>query len=267
MSEAQPSKKTGGHAYGRRHQQMSNTAEEGELCIYTGHSLGRFSSHSMRYDSHQACTRCVAAAREGRMSFDIDRLLKREQRRALKFWSQVEIGDPDECWLWKGTINSRTKQPQFSWRRHGISSSTQHHPQRVAMWFTWGDLGFTGVKTTCGEKYCCNPFHLIPQNVGVFVDQDSYMESFELACQLHTLKQQVAEYMIEEALKEQARMDESEQIDARADLLLNPNARFDERFEAVMTDMLAGNHISQTEPTDPGAYRKPTENEDNSSEF
>jgi hypothetical protein len=77
MSEAQPSKKVGGHAYGRRHlQTMSNTAEEGELCIYTGHSLGKFSSHSMRYDSHQACVRCVAAAREGRISFDIDRLLK-----------------------------------------------------------------------------------------------------------------------------------------------------------------------------------------------
>ncbi len=163
MSEAQPSKKVGGHAYGRRNLQMSNTAEEGELCIYTGHSLGRFSSHSMRYDSHQACVRCVAAAREGRLSFDIDRLLKRERKRALKFWSQVDIGDPDECWNWNGTINKRTKQPQFAWRRHGISSSTQHHPQRVAMWFSWGDLGFTGVKTTCGNKYCCNPFHLIPK--------------------------------------------------------------------------------------------------------
>ena len=231
MSEAQPSKKVGGHAYGRRHQTMSNTAEQGELCIYTGHSLGKFSSHSMRYDSHQACTRCVAAAREGRISFDIESLLKRERKRALKFWSQVDIRDPDECWLWNGTINKRTKQPQFSWRRHGISSSTQHHPQRVAMWFSWGDLGFTGVKTTCGEKYCCNPFHLIPQRVGVFVDQDSYIESFELACQLHTLKQQVAEYMIEEALKEQARMDESQEIDARADLLLNPDTGFAERFE------------------------------------
>ena len=72
------------------------------------------------------------------------------------------------------------------------------------MWFTWGDLGYTGVKTTCGNKYCCNPFHLIPQNVGVFVDHDSYLESFELACEIHTLKQQVAEYTIEEAVKEQA---------------------------------------------------------------
>jgi hypothetical protein len=267
MSEAQPSRKTGGHAYGRRNQVMSNTAEEGELCIYTGHSLGKFSTHSMRYDSHQACVRCVAAAREGRLSFDIDRLLKRERKRALKFWSQVDIGDPDECWLWNGTINKRTKQPQFAWRRHGISSSTQHHPQRVAMWFTWGDLGFTGVKTTCGEKYCCNPFHLIPQRVGVFVDQDSYIESFELACQLHTLKQQVAEYTIEEALKEQARIDESEEIDSRADLLLNPNTDFAERFDAVMTDMLAGRHISQTNPEHPGLFRKPADNEETNEEF
>jgi hypothetical protein len=262
MSEAQPSRKSGGHAYGRRHLQLSNTAEEGELCIYTGHSLGRFSTHSMRYDSHQACVRCVAAAREGRISFDINTLLKRERKRALKFWSQVEIGDPDECWNWTGCVNKRTKQPQFAWRRHGISTSTQHHPQRVAMWFTWGDLGYTGVKTTCGNKYCCNPFHLIPQKIGVFVDHDSYMESFELACQLHTLKQQVAEYMIEEALKQQAMLDETDAIEERADLLMNPSTGFDERVEAAMQDMLQGRHISQTEPTDPGLFRKPVDNDE-----
>ena len=85
MAEAQPSKKRGGHAYGRRVMQMSNTAEEGELCIYHGHSLGRFSTHSMRFDSHQACVRCVAGAREGRISFDIDRLLKKHRQKALKF--------------------------------------------------------------------------------------------------------------------------------------------------------------------------------------
>ena len=116
MAEAQPSKKVGGHAYGRRVRQMSNTAEEGELCLYSGHSLGRFSTHSMRYDSHAACVRCVAGAREGRMSFDISKLLKKHRKRALKFWSQVEISSPDECWDWKGCINKRTKQPQFAWR-------------------------------------------------------------------------------------------------------------------------------------------------------
>lgn len=266
MAEAQPSKKRGGHAYGRRVTQLSNTAEEGELCLYTGHSLGRFSTHSMRYDSHQACTRCVASAREGRMSFDIDRLLKKHRKRALKFWSQVDISNPDDCWMWNGCINKRTKQPQFSWRRHGLASSTQHHPQRVAMWFTWGDLGYTGVKTTCGEKYCCNPFHLIPQHVGVFVDHDSYLESFELACEIHTLKQQIAEYVLEEALKEQERIDATAELTAREDLMLNPDTGFGERFEAVMTDMLAGRHASQVNIHQEGLHRGPADNDENPTE-
>ena len=266
MSEAQPTKRRGGHAYGRRNQTMSNTAEQGELCIYTGHSLGQFSSHSMRYDSHQACVRCVASAREGRISFDVDRMLKRERRRALKFWSQVEIGQPDECWNWAGCINKRTQQPQFAWRRHGISSSTQHHPQRVAMWYTWGDLGFTGVKSTCGNKYCSNPFHLIPQRVGVFVDHDSYLESFELACQLHTLKQQVAEFVMEEALKREAKELEQELIDERADLLFDPNTGYGDRFEAVMTDILAGRHINQLTADNQNDYQEPTDNEENPTE-
>ena len=266
MSEAQPAKKVGGHAYGRRNLQLSNTAEEGELCLYAGHSVGRFSSTSMRFDSHQACVRCVAAAREGRLSFDIDRLLKKEQKRALKFWSQVEIGSPDECWNWRGCINKRTEQPQFAWRRHGISSSTQHHPQRVAMWFTWGDLGFTGVKTTCGNKYCCNPFHIIPQKIGVFVDHDSYAESFELQCQLHTLKQRVAEYVVEEALKEQEKQFEQEELDERANLVFDPDSHFSNKFEAVIEDMLAGRHPSQSSIPNPDSLNKPTDNEENATD-
>ena len=106
------------------------------------------------------------------------------------------------------------------------SAHTQHHPQRVAMWFTWGDLGFTGVKTTCGNKYCCNPFHLIPQRVGVFVDQESYLESFELACQIHTLKQQVAEYMLEEQLKEQEKLLAAAEAELRADMMFDPSTDF-----------------------------------------
>ena len=245
MSEAKPSKKVGGHAYGRRNLQLSNTAEEGTLCIYSGHAIGRFSATSMRYDSHQACVRCVASAREGRMSFDISRLLKREQKRALKFWSKVDIGAPDACREWQRYKGKGNGMPQFPWRRHGISTSTQHYPQRVAMWYTWGDLGFTGVKSTCGNKYCCNPFHLIPQNIGVFVDSDSYLESFELACELHTLKQQVAEWVVEEALKEQEKMMQQEELDQRANLIFDPDTHFSERFEAVMEDMLIGRNASQ----------------------
>ena len=112
-------KRRGGHAYGRRNQTMSNTAEQGELCIYTGHSLGQFSSHSMRYDSHQACVRCVASAREGRISFDVDRMLKRERRRALKFWSQVEIGSTRRVlelgWMYQQTYSATSVCMETPW--------------------------------------------------------------------------------------------------------------------------------------------------------
>ena len=86
MSEATPSNNKNS-AYGRRKQNISNTAEEGQLCIYSGHGIGRYSDSSMRYDSHQACVRCVAAAREGRIGFDLNRLRKPMRRKALKFWS------------------------------------------------------------------------------------------------------------------------------------------------------------------------------------
>jgi hypothetical protein len=256
MAEAQPSRRRGGHAYGRRHSQMSNTAEEGELCLYVGHAIGRFSEKSMRYDSHQACTRCVASAREGRLSFDINRLLKRHRSKALDFWSNVDIASPDECWNWHGKINSRTKQPQFSWRRAGIASSTQHHPQRVAMWLTWGDLGFTGVKTTCGNKYCCNPFHLIPQKIGVFVDHDSYHDSFELACELHTLKQQINDYQMDKAIEKEVEVKRVAEVQARHDMLMDVDTGYNDRFQAVLTDMLQGRHISQTEAEDRDMYKQ-----------
>ena len=262
MPESQPKKKVGGHTYGRRNLILSNTAEEGSLCLYSGHSIGRFSSSSMRYDSHQACVRCVAAAREGRMSFNIDRLLKKERKRALKFWSKVDIGQPDDCWEWQGYKGNGNGMPQFPWRRPGISTSTQHHPQRVAMWFTWGDLGYTGVKSTCGNKYCCNPFHLIPQNIGVFVDCDSYLESFELACELHTLKQQIAEYNLEQAVKEQEKLMSQQELEDRSNLLFEPDSLFSDRFQAVVEDMLSGRHPSQSFKT---AKQQPPEDDDENS--
>lgn len=225
---------------------LSNVAEEGELCIVAGHSLGRYSNSSMRYEPHRACVRCVAAAREGQMSLSLDKLLKKERQRALKFWSQVDIGDPDECWNWRGYINPRNKSPQFLWRRERIATTCQHHPQRVAMWLTWGDLGLVGVKTTCGNRYCCNPFHLIPQKVGVFLDHDSYIESFETQAELMTLKQQVQDYIYEKALKEQAKLNDenSKDFQERMALMLNSEATLAERMAAAMADMINGDHVS-----------------------
>ena len=102
---------------------------------------------------------------------------------------------------------------------------------------------------------------LIPQNVGVFVDHDSYLDSFELACELHTLKQQIAEYVIEQAVKEEEKQMKAEGLDPRDELVLDPNTMFDERFQAVMVDMLEGKHASQIKPNSPGLHDQPEDHE------
>ena len=66
---------------------------------------------------------------------------------------------------------------------------------------------------------------------------------------------------MEQAIKEQERLDEAEGLAGRDDLILNPETMFDERFQAVMVDMLKGNHISQTKPETPGLYQGPEQHE------
>ena len=62
---------------------------------------------------------------------------------------------------------------------------------------------------------------------------------------MHTLKQQVAEYQIELALEEQAKIVDQQLVDERADLVFAPDSEFSERLEAVMEDLLAGRNPGQ----------------------
>jgi hypothetical protein len=71
---------------------------------------------------------------------------------------------------------------------------------------------------------------------------------------------------LEEALKEQERIDATTELNAREDLMLNPDTGFGERFEAVMTDMLAGRHASQVNIHQEGLHRGPTDNDENPTE-
>ena len=67
-------------------------------------------------------------------------------------------------------------------------------------------------------------------------------------------------------MKEAEVLDQSAEIDARTNLLIDPDTSFGERFEAVITDMLNGKHITQTNPDEPGLFRKPIDNEDEPTE-
>ena len=49
-------------------------------------------------------------------------------------------------------------------------------------------------------------------------------------------------------MKEQERLLEAAEIEERNAILFEPDTEFDERYAAVLTDMLAGRHASQVAP-------------------
>jgi len=59
----------------------------------------------------------------------------------------------------------------------------------------------------------------------------------------------------------QEKEDYAAEIDARAELLLNPDTEYGDKYEAVMTDLLEGRHVVQLKAEDPGLNRGPTDND------
>jgi hypothetical protein len=75
------------------------------------------------------------------------------------FWSSVDIGDPDECWPWRG---ERAGKPGYEYGRVRIGpgrASTGAH--RIAYQLHTGrSAGDLKVLHSCDNPPCCNPLHL-----------------------------------------------------------------------------------------------------------
>ena len=70
-----------------------------------------------------------------------------------RFWSQVDIGEPDACWIWKG------KQDQGYGRFYMGSKRVYAH--RAAWHLTYGPIPRgLNVLHKCDEPACVNPKHL-----------------------------------------------------------------------------------------------------------
>ena len=74
------------------------------------------------------------------------------------------------------------------------------------------------------------------------------------------------EFVSEQAMKEQEKIQDKAEADLRAQLLLNPDVGFAERYEAVMTDMLAGRHVNQIHPDDPSLFKDLIDNQESDDE-
>ena len=71
-----------------------------------------------------------------------------------RFWSKVDVGGPDECWLWRAATNQNGYGVFHDDDNHG------HPAHRVAWILTKGDPGDKFACHICDNPPCCNPGHL-----------------------------------------------------------------------------------------------------------
>ena len=70
-----------------------------------------------------------------------------------RFWSKVEKGGPEECWLWNKTLDKQGCG-RILWQDRAYAA------HRVAYMILRGDPGNKTVLHTCDNPSCCNPNHL-----------------------------------------------------------------------------------------------------------
>jgi hypothetical protein len=131
----------------------------GPLCFKAEHAIGCRDGLIPRYSDSHACVRCITDLTQRRVALDVHAIHAHSRPRFLEFWSLVQLGPPDTCWTWQGAKHISNGTGVAVLPRHW-SSSRQYSAQRVAFWFTWGDIGRLPIKTLCGNSNCCNPLHL-----------------------------------------------------------------------------------------------------------
>jgi hypothetical protein len=167
---------------------------QGPLCPHQEHSLGSLDGQIPRYDDSHACVRCIASLTEGRLDLSIRSIHPRWRRRFLEFWSLVDIGAPEECWPWQGPRYRDGSSSYFPIERHW-SASRQFAPARIAVWFTWGDVGRLPIEHLCGEKFCCNPLHVRVRGVPHFHHRRK-LSSLEMAPKARRLVSDTQEFLV-----------------------------------------------------------------------
>lgn len=81
-----------------------------------------------------------------------------------RFWAKVERGAPDECWIWRGAVQSPPKSPYGYLSLHRRSKGGAFKrclAHRVSYRIHFGELGGRIVRHTCHNPRCVNPGHLV----------------------------------------------------------------------------------------------------------
>ena len=149
---------------------LHHEIEGGPICFFHEHAIGSKDGRIPRYSDSYACVRCVSALTEGRLSLDIHKIGRQHRRKFLEFWSLVDISGSDDCWEWQGSKCPRWNSGRFHIARYWTRGNA-HAAQRVAAWYTWGDVGRLPIHPVCKNVNCCNPLHLRVKGVPHYFHQ------------------------------------------------------------------------------------------------
>jgi|TARA_R110002126_G_scaffold9950_1_gene44721 hypothetical protein len=123
--------------------------------------------HQKKSDKHKGnfglmgeCLDCMEELKEGRCSVDVTQFDMDWYWQVKRFWEQVDIKSPNECWPWLGPTR-RNGRESVAYFPSPIHAATAQSASRVAFWLS---RGYTGKYRVFSRKdctpFCCNPLHL-----------------------------------------------------------------------------------------------------------
>jgi hypothetical protein len=97
-----------------------------------------------------------------------------------RFWEKVQIGEPDECWLWTSTTNC--KGYGYFWIGTKNTGS-RYGAHRISHFLSTGvDAHLLLVRHSCHVRNCVNPSHL-----SIGTDRQNHADMVEAGRGMHGL--------------------------------------------------------------------------------
>jgi hypothetical protein len=127
------------------------------------HGFPCLHNHTIRDRESHWCYHCVHKILSNRCGFDLNYLHTDYKFKYYKLWKQVNIADPEDCWI-INTGNSCTPKrvcmPSYrSLYSHQKSENVSFH--KALYQCAWGDVGALVVTRVCENPKCGNPLHMV----------------------------------------------------------------------------------------------------------